>query len=201
VSGPGGTPEGNGGNSRFGNITVYGGASGVWNSSGISGGSGGAGNPGGLALSILKNGSLITQGYSGGNNSLNCGGGGGGYLSSGGNALESSPGSIGVGFSTYDRISGGYVYRAYGGVGACHSSNLDGANALENTGRGGGGGGKEGRPGSGGSGYLMFRFNGIIYNPKIQVIGDGNYVNYTDSYGYVYYEFRGSGSANITFTL
>jgi hypothetical protein len=218
VIGSGGAPETNGGNSRFGDITVYGGGAGVWNATGINGGSGGAGNPGGSSLGTMKNGSYIKQGYPGGNNFLYCGGGGGGALSAGGDGqvglsngqvVWSNPGVGGRGFvDMYTSSTGGSVYRGYGGSGS-HVMYypgygggpffFNGANASANTGSGGGGGGGAGRPGSGGSGFLVFRFNGILYNPKIQVSGGVNYLNYTADDGYVYYEFI--ESANITFNV
>jgi hypothetical protein len=90
-----------------------------------------------------------------------------------------------------------YGYVCYGGAGSVANTFFDGANASANTGTSGGGSGGTGRPGSGGSGFLVFRFNGILYTPKIQVSGGANFVNYTDGYGF--YEFR--ESANITFIV
>jgi hypothetical protein len=214
VVGFGGYSGSNGGNSSFGDFVAYGGGAGVWNSSGLSGGSGGAGTIGGSTKTQIFNGTAYL-GFSGGNNSLNNGAGGGGATSSGSSATESRPGLGGAGTTIQQyQARGDYYYsipvrattKACGGNGGRGSaipsnsncggagSNVDGGNAADNSGSGGGGG-WSGIGGRGGSGYVLFKFNGYLFDRPRLIFG--NYSTFEDGSGFIYYEFFSSG--NVTF--
>lgn len=152
VSGP---APGNGSNSQFGsNVSLGGGAGGIYGySGGASGGSGGGGAGNATSSSVTLGGSgTSNQGFAGGNGfvfgtgSLSVAGGGGGAGGSGSNAT-SSGGQGGVGgIGIANSITGSAVY--YGGGGG-------GASRYSSGGVGGLGGGGSGATGSSGTTTLV----------------------------------------------
>lgn len=211
---------GNGGQSRFGDVTVSGGGGGASRDGGnaaASGGSGGGGAGANAAGRVPGGAGTSGQGNNGGAGSTadsgaaaNGGGGGG----AGGAGLVSVPGSQaghggagriyyftgvrlavgGGGGGGLTTTSSGSQGTGYDGGGNGGTSTTAGTAGTANTGGGGGGGGSSG--GTGGSGIVVIR----IKSGSATVSASGTYSTATrtiDGTSYVIYTF----TANGTFTV